>query len=95
MILRIFTIEIIPEFREEFEAKYKVVSLNLVKSNDGFISAEIGRNINDNTYVMVSKWENLAAIKKFAGASWNKAVIPAEMEKYAITYDIKHYNKEF
>jgi hypothetical protein len=40
---------------------------------------------------MVSRWENEAALKTFAGEQWNHAVIPPGMEKFVVECWVHHY----
>lgn len=93
MITRIFRVVIHPEFREEFEAKFAEISVKAVEDCAGNISVSIGKPVDDSPdeYVMISEWENQSALKDFAGASWDKAVIPSGMEKYLVECWVHHY----
>jgi len=93
MLLRVFTIQIVPEFRNEFEEKFKVIALGLVDGKKGLLSAEIGKSVstNDDEYLMISLWNDLEALQEFTGDDWKEAVIPEEMIKYVVSFSLKHY----
>ena len=40
---------------------------------------------------MISTWENEEALEAFAGERWCDAVIPTDMERYARTWSVSHY----
>ena len=93
MIIRIFTATIPTELHEEFEAKFKEISVPLVKKYQGLVSLEIGRpsKWNPNKFVMVSRWESVKALIDFAGENWNQAHIPKGMEKYITACTVSHF----
>jgi len=71
-------VRIDPNLRDEFERKFADVSVKAVESSRGFITVAIGKPTKwaPHEYVMISQWENEAAIKNFAGEEWNQAYIP-------------------
>lgn len=93
MLLRVFKIEIVSEFRNEFEEKFKVIALGLVDGKKGLLSAEIGKSVDtdDNEYLMISIWKDLEALREFTGDDWKEAIIPEEMVKYVFSFSLKHY----
>jgi heme-degrading monooxygenase HmoA len=93
MITRIFRVRIDPNLRDEFERKFADVSVKAVESSRGFITVTIGKPTKwaPDEYVMISQWENEAAIKNFAGEAWNQAHIPSGMEKFVREYWVHHY----
>ena len=93
MITRIFRVRINPALREEFEAKFASASIQAVQNQAGFISVNIGKPTQwaPDEYVMISQWENEAALIAFVGDSWNQAHIPKGMEKYAEECWVHHY----
>ena len=84
MITRIFRVRIDPKLRGEFEKKFADVSVKAVESSRGFISVSIGKPTmwEPDEYVMISQWEDEAALREFAGEAWNRAYIPPGMEKF-------------
>ncbi|WP_222982941.1 antibiotic biosynthesis monooxygenase family protein [Flagellimonas meishanensis] len=93
MIIRIFTATIPTDLHDEFEAKFKEISVPLVKKYQGLVSLEIGRpsKWNPNDFVMISKWESVKDLIVFAGEDWNQAHIPKGMEKYITACSVSHF----
>jgi hypothetical protein len=58
---------------------------------DGFKKASIlKRTINDNVeFLVVTQWESIDSIKKFAGENTEVAVVPLKVQKLMIRYDLK------
>ena len=67
--------------------------MDAVVNQKGFVSAELGfpTHWTPDTYTMISKWEDEAAMIGFAGEDWNTAVIPASMERFVNTCDVVHF----
>lgn len=98
MIIRIFEVVIDPKYRNGFERDFKSISVETVKSSKGLISCTIGSpsKWNSDEYTMITVWENELSLIDFAGKNWNQAVIPSGMEKYAKSFNVKHYtNMDF
>ena len=95
MITRIFRVRIDPSLRTEFEEDFKRVSIAAVQAQDGFISVEIGQPTawTPDEYVMISRWENEAALRNFVGENWNEAHIPDGMEKYVGECWVHHFRE--
>ncbi|WP_343487137.1 antibiotic biosynthesis monooxygenase [Allomuricauda sp. d1] len=93
MIIRIFKATIPTALHEEFEIKFKEVSVPVVKNYKGLISLEIGRPTqwNPEEFVMVSQWESEKDLIAFAGENWNQAHIPKGMERYVGECSVTHY----
>ena len=93
MITRIFRVNIDSSLREEFESKFASTSVDAVQNAKGSISVQIGKPTEwaPNEYVMVSEWENIEALKDFAGENWSEAHIPAGMEKFVRECWTHHY----
>ena len=62
---------------------------------EGFISASIlRRSIREGTeFLIVTTWESLEAIRKFAGESASAAVVPLSVQAMMVEYDreVAHY----
>jgi len=65
----------------------------------GFISAkilkrEVAQGIE---FLIVTKWQNVDAIRGFAGANIDIAVVPDHVQELMITYDktVQHYGVDF
>jgi len=93
MITRIFRAKVDANLKDEFAIKFEQVSAALVKTYSGLISINIGKPTkwSPNEYVMISTWENEAALINFAGKDWNKAFIPDGMGKYIVECYVHHY----
>jgi heme-degrading monooxygenase HmoA len=46
---------------------------------------------NPDQYVVISKWEDEAALVDFVGEPWNQAHIPEAMEKFVKQCWVHHY----
>lgn len=92
-IIRLFRVRIHAPMREEFEAKFAVVSVNAVRGAEGALTVEIfkpGRWDPDD-YLMISHWQDEAALKHFAGEDWNQAYIPPGMEQFVAECSVHHF----
>ena len=93
MILRILRAEIVPEFQTEFEQGPAIMSVKLVLSQPGCVSCQITRPLRkDNyVYVMLSLWESKSALQAFVGEDFEKASIPAGMNRYISACTVEHF----
>jgi heme-degrading monooxygenase HmoA len=93
MITRIFRVKVPAHLHQEFEREFLSVSVPFVKTEKGIVSVSVGRPTrwHPDEYVMVSVWENEAALVAFAGEQWNQAVIPKGMEKFISECWVHHY----
>lgn len=93
MIIRIFTATIPIELHNEFEVKFRAISLPLVNGYPGLISCDIGKpsKWNPNEFVMVSQWESEFDLINFAGEKWNEAHIPQGMDQYIQDCSVSHF----
>jgi len=93
MIIRIFKASVPLELHEEFQAKFKAISVPIVKNYQGLISLEIGKPTkwNPTEFVMISRWEKEINLIDFAGEKWNKAHIPKGMEDYITACSVDHF----
>ncbi|MEM7381252.1 MAG: antibiotic biosynthesis monooxygenase [Bacteroidota bacterium] len=93
MIIRIFKAVVPTEQHQEFEEKFKAISVPVVENSKGIISLDIGKPTtwNPKEFVMVSRWESEQDLIDFAGTSWNQAHIPNGMEKYIESCTVDHF----
>lgn len=93
MIVRVFRVEIFPEMVEEFEAKFRSLSVGALENQSGCLSIEVGVPIEHNIseYLMISKWINKRKLIDFLGENWNQAYIPDGMAHLAKQYSVHHY----
>lgn len=66
---------------------------------EGFVSAQILHNeIDEGTeFMIITEWENLEVIKKFAGENLEAAVVEEFVQKIMIRYDrtVRHYEVDY
>ncbi|RFC34943.1 MAG: Antibiotic biosynthesis monooxygenase [Candidatus Nitrotoga sp. SPKER] len=93
MIVRIFRAQVHAGHETEFEKKFHEVSLPLVKSQQGLISVSIGRPVISSPleFIMISTWQDEAALRKFVGDNYTRAVIPPVMEQHMAACWVHHY----
>ena len=93
MITRVFRVTIDPDLRSEFEAKFSMLSRQLLQGAAGCRSEDVLKPTrwSPDEYAMISTWEDEAALEAFAGERWCDAVIPTDMERYARTWSVSHY----
>lgn len=77
----------------EFEAKFLSVSVPYIQAAQGIVSVSVGRPTKwaPDEYAMISAWPNEDALRSFAEASWNLAIIPDGMERYVSECWEYHY----
>lgn len=92
-IIRLFRVSIHTEMRREFEEKFASISVAAVKQALGSLGVEIYKPSQwaPHEYLMISRWQDEAALKSFAGDSWNSAFIPPGMEKFVSDCRVDHY----
>lgn len=93
MIVRIFCAKVRKGKEKELLQAVERVAIPLVKSQKGMLQHYAGKPTasNANEFVMVTVWENLDALKKFAGEDWEKAVIPKEELELLESSLVHHY----
>lgn len=92
-ITRVFRVQIHTESRSEFEAKFNTLSRDLVKSARGCIHQVVLKPTRwaPDEYAMISEWESENDLIAFAGENWSESVIPPDMEKFAKSHSVSHY----
>ncbi len=93
MIVRIFVAHVYPEVKEEFEIKFREISVPITQNASGLISLEIAGPIesSSNEFLMISRWNSVDSIEAFVGGNWNKAFIPKGMEDYIERCTVVHF----
>jgi len=83
------------ERANEYIAHLQNDTFKQIAAIDGFISAGIlKRELAEGTeFLIITEWQTLAAIKQFAGADHDTAVVPALVREIMISYDdkVRHY----
>jgi len=78
-----------------YEEHLKTETFPELKTIPGFIDATILRRSLDHAveFLVVSRWESLEAISRFAGEDLEIAVVPEKVQAMMIEYDrrVRHY----
>jgi heme-degrading monooxygenase HmoA len=84
-----------PGKEEEYLRYFRNVTFPKVAKIEGFIRASIlKRDVERGTeYLVVTVWESLDAIRRFAGETADQAVIPPEVDAVMLEYEtvVHHY----
>lgn len=93
MIIRVFRARTRPGMGETHERLVRELSMPLVGAQPGLIAFYVGRPVGGNTdeYSMVSLWEDIAALRAFAGDDWEQAVIPEPERPNLQEVHVHHY----
>ena len=93
MIIRVFRARAYPDKVQEFERFFLDKALPMVKAQRGLVSVTVGTPLEptSNEFVMVMIWDDISAVKAFAGEAWQNPVIdPAEADLLMETF-VHHY----
>lgn len=93
MIIRVFRARVRPGMGEAHERLMRELSMPLVEAQRGLVALYVGRPVGSNAdeYTMVSLWEDIAALRAFAGDDWEQAVIPEPQRPYLQEVYVSHY----
>ncbi len=94
-IIRVFRAIVKPGKNDEFQSFFLDAALPLVRSQDGLLAVTIGlpSEVSPNEFLMISVWDSLDSLRKFAGEEWSKAVIdPREAHLMQETF-VHHYHQ--
>ena len=93
MIIRVFRASVHPGKQHEFHQFVMDKALPEIKANPGLVSVMVGQPIDplSTDFLMVLVWQDLDALKGFAGEQWENPVIdPAEAHLLKETF-VYHY----
>ncbi len=80
---------------EEYMQHLQEDTLGLISQIDGFLSASVLRKdlLNGTEFIVITEWESIESIKKFAGEDYENAVVPDKAKAMMISYDpgVIHY----
>ena len=84
---------------DEYITHLKNETFKRLNQIEGFVNASIlKRQLTEATeFLIVTKWDSLEAIRKFAGEKYEDAVVPKIAQELMISYDLyaKHYQVDF
>lgn len=92
-IVRLFRVRIHSALRADFEAKFATISVDAVQTAQGALGVEILKPTHwgPDEYLMISRWQDEAALKRFSGEEWSRAYIPPGMERFVADCSVDHY----
>lgn len=95
VLIRVFRVQIEPAQRAAFELGFTSTSVQAVATAGGCLGWELGwpTRWTPDTYVMISRWQDEAALAAFAGAAWNTPVIPESMAQFVVSCSVEHYTQ--
>ena len=95
MIVRIWTAEALDENAEDYRRHFYDILLPKLRAIDGFVGTEVlervvGKKIE---FVIITRWDNLDAIRAFAGHHEERAVVEPDARAALDRFDekVKHY----
>jgi heme-degrading monooxygenase HmoA len=84
-----------PNQAQNYVKHLRTVTFPALRELPGFVSASIlSRRVGDGIeFLVVTQWDSLDAITRFAGADPDAAVVPAEVAAMMIEYDrrVRHF----
>lgn len=84
---------------DEYVSHLQNDTFRKIKTINGFKAAHIlKREVDEGTeFLIITEWENIEAIKEFAGTNFDVAVVPQLVQEIMIRYDdkVRHYHVEF
>ena len=92
-IIRLFRATIKRGAEQHFQAFFLEEALPMVRRQDGLISVQVGLPVetSPSQFSMVTTWEDLPSVKKFAGANWEQAVIDPREAPFIEESSVTHY----
>jgi heme-degrading monooxygenase HmoA len=92
-LIRVFRASVKPGMTTEFQSFFLNEALPLVKSQTGMQRATVGlpSDGKPNEFIMISEWDSLESLKRFAGEDWNTAVIDPRESHLLVETAIDHY----
>jgi heme-degrading monooxygenase HmoA len=93
VIIRVFRARARAEMGATHERMMRELSMPLVEAQRGLIAFYVGRPVGSNAdeYTMVSLWEDIEALRTFAGDDWEQAVIPEPERPNLQEVHVHHY----
>jgi len=80
---------------EEYEQHLRTETFPQLRAIEGFVGAQLlkRRVAQGVEFLVVTQWESLGAIQRFAGADTEAAVVPEKVQKMMIDFDrrVRHY----
>ena len=92
-IVRVFHAETHPGMESEFQDFFLETALPLVQGFPGLVSASVGlpTERSPRSFLMISTWSDLEALRGFAGEDWTEAVIDPREAHLLARVQVFHY----
>lgn len=93
MIIRLFRAATKPGKATEFEKKARLISVPLVKRQPGLLAFFPGKPLDKSgsDFVMITVWDSLESLQRFAGSDYTAAVIPPEEVPLLQGSSVEHF----
>jgi heme-degrading monooxygenase HmoA len=95
MIARIWTAHTTPENAPKYREHFETQVLPALRSVPGYAGAELFNSVasDEVEIVVTTRWQSLAAIRAFAGADPESAVVAEEVQPFFTQWDrrVRHY----
>lgn len=95
MILRVFRARLKPGARTEFERLCHEMSIPFMSTLPGLVALHIAEPdaAQPEEFVLVSVWQDIASIKRFAGEDWENVVILPGEARLVEAVAVQHYDE--
>jgi heme-degrading monooxygenase HmoA len=93
MITRVFRARVHPGKEADFERFLREVGIPTATAQPGCRAVSAGRNLWSDTpeFFVVTTWDSVDAIRAFAGADWQHAVVAPEEEDLLVGVSTDHF----
>ncbi len=94
MIMRVVRVTVHEGQEDEFEKVLKTIVLPTIRSHAGFVSVVPGKPRADapNVFCVTIVWEDVQALKGFAGENWMEVRTEPEEEHLIASTTVEHYD---
>lgn len=92
-IVRVFHAEVKVGMEADFQEFFLREALPLVEAHRGVLSVSVGlpQSRTPRSFLMISTWSSLDALREFAGEEWTEAVIDPREEHLLERVNVSHY----
>lgn len=93
MIVRVFRCSVHPDKQQEFEPFFYGKAIANVRAHPGLVSVLVGRPLPaaPDEYMMTTIWQDLDALKAFAGENWQNPYIDPDEADLIRDVVVHHY----
>jgi quinol monooxygenase YgiN len=92
MIVRIFRARVLPGKHDQWQQQVEDHSITWLASQEGMLGYFPGKPHGDERdFVMVSLWQDIAALEKAVGENWSQAILFEDEASLVEEVSIEHY----